>query len=81
MGFLTKPPLCGSFELRLPDGLLSRYFCWDDIAGRWLRPDLIDSETARKGQVPLQAGHTSSTTSDFIGFIMRAAPATNYQSD
>jgi hypothetical protein len=33
MGFLTKPPLCGSFELRLPDGLLSRYFCWDDIAG------------------------------------------------
>jgi hypothetical protein len=49
MGFLTKPPLCGSFELRLPDGPLSRYFCWDDIAGRWLRPDLIDSETARKG--------------------------------
>jgi hypothetical protein len=29
--------------------------------------------------VPLQAGHISATTSDFIGFIMRAAPATNYQ--
>ena len=41
MGFLTKPPLCGSFEPRLPDGLLSWYFCWDDIAGRRLRPDLI----------------------------------------
>jgi len=24
--------------------------------------------------VPLQAGHISSTTSDFIGFIMRATP-------
>jgi hypothetical protein len=31
--------------------------------------------------VPLQAGHISSTMSDFIGFIMRAAPTTNYQSD
>jgi hypothetical protein len=31
--------------------------------------------------VPLQAGHIFSTTSDFIGFIRRAAPATNYQGD
>jgi len=29
--------------------------------------------------VPLQAGHISSTMSDFIGFITRAAPATNYK--
>jgi hypothetical protein len=36
--------------------------------------------TGRK-PVPLQAGHISSTRSDFIDFIMRAAPATNYQSD
>jgi hypothetical protein len=35
--------------------------------------------TGRK-PVPLQAGHISSTF-DFVGFIMRAAPATNYQSD
>ena len=27
------------------------------------------------------AGHIPSTMTDFIGFIMRAAPATNYQSD
>ena len=26
--------------------------------------------------MPLQAGHISSTMTDFIGFIMRAAPAT-----
>jgi hypothetical protein len=41
-------PLCGSFEVRFPDGLPSRYFYWDDIAGRRLRPDLVDSTTAKQ---------------------------------
>ena len=41
-------PLCGSFEVRFPDGRLSRYFYWDDIAGRRLRSDLVDSATARQ---------------------------------
>ena len=36
--------------------------------------------TGRK-PVPLQAGHISSTTSDFIGFIKRATPEIDYQSD
>jgi hypothetical protein len=36
--------------------------------------------TGRK-PVPLQAGHITSTTSDFLGLIVRAAPAANYQSD
>jgi hypothetical protein len=40
-------PLCGSFEVRFPDGQPSRYFYWDDIAGRRLRPDLVDSATAK----------------------------------
>jgi hypothetical protein len=31
--------------------------------------------------VPLQAVHITSTMSDFIGLIMRAAPAANYQND
>ena len=31
--------------------------------------------------MPLQAGHISSTMSDFIGFIKRATPAMNHQSD
>jgi hypothetical protein len=30
----------------LSDDRSSRYFYWDDIAGRRLRPDLVDSETA-----------------------------------
>jgi hypothetical protein len=36
--------------------------------------------TGRK-PVPLQAGHTSLATSDLIGFIKRAPPAMNHQSD
>jgi len=41
-------PKCGSFEVRFPDGRPSRYFYWDDIAGRRLRPDLADSATAKQ---------------------------------
>jgi len=41
-------PLCGSFEVRFPDGRPSRYFYWDDIAGRRLRPDMVDSAAARQ---------------------------------
>jgi hypothetical protein len=41
-------PLCGSFEVRFPDGRPPRFFYWDDIAGRRLRPDLADSVTARR---------------------------------
>ena len=39
-------PLCGSLEVHFPDGRPSRYFYWDDIAGRRLRPDLADRATA-----------------------------------
>lgn len=34
-------------RVRFPDGRPSRYFYWDDIAGRRLRPDLVDSTTAK----------------------------------
>jgi len=39
-------PKCGSFEVRFSDGRPSRYFYWDDIAGRRLHPDQVDSEKA-----------------------------------
>jgi hypothetical protein len=39
-------PLCGSFEVRFPDGRPCRYVYWDDIPGRRLRPDLMDSAAA-----------------------------------
>src|ERR1700752_3416479 len=41
-------PKCGSFEVRFPDGAPSRYFYWDDLPSRRLRPDLVDGETALK---------------------------------
>jgi hypothetical protein len=41
-------PRCGSYEVRFPDGRPSRYFYWDDIARRRLRPDLVDSASAKQ---------------------------------
>jgi hypothetical protein len=39
-------PKCGSFEVRFPDGRPSKYFYWDDLPSRRLRPDLVGSEVA-----------------------------------
>ena len=39
-------PLCGSFEVRFSDGRSSRFYYWDDIPGRRLRPDLLTSKQA-----------------------------------
>lgn len=41
-------PDCGSFEVRFSDGTPSRYFYWDDIPSRRLRPEQVDQETAKK---------------------------------
>ena len=41
-------PLCGSFEVRFPDGRPSQYFYFDDLPGRRLRPDLVDAATAKQ---------------------------------
>jgi hypothetical protein len=37
---------CGGFEVRFPDGRPSRYFYLDDVPGRRLDPNLVDSEWA-----------------------------------
>ena len=39
-------PKTGSFEVRFTDGRESRYFYWDDIPGRRLRPEMLTSEVA-----------------------------------
>ena len=41
-------PDCGSFEVRFADGRPSRYWYWDDIPSRRLRPEQVDQETAKK---------------------------------
>jgi len=39
-------PKCGSFEARFADRTPSKYFYWDDITGRRLRPEQVDSKEA-----------------------------------
>jgi hypothetical protein len=39
-------PGSGSFKIRFPDGRPSKYAYWDDIAGRRIRPDKVDSAVA-----------------------------------
>jgi len=41
-------PKTGSYEIRFPDGRPSRFVYWDDIPGRRLRPDLVDSAVAER---------------------------------
>jgi len=35
-----------AFEVRFADSGASKSFCWDDLPGRRLRPDLLTSEQA-----------------------------------
>jgi hypothetical protein len=40
-------PGCGSFEVRFPDGRSSKYFYWEDVPSRRLKPlELLTSEEA-----------------------------------
>ena len=39
-------PRCGSYEVRFSDGRPSRYFYWDDVPSRRLRPDLLTGDEA-----------------------------------
>jgi hypothetical protein len=69
-------PLCGSFEVRFPDGRPSVYFYFDDIAGRRLRPDLVDSVAAKRQAKLLarreqNARWTPANTSRTAGCILR----------
>ncbi len=39
-------PDCGSFEVRYGDGRPSRYFYWDDLPSRRLRPEVLTRQVA-----------------------------------
>jgi hypothetical protein len=51
-------PQCGSFEVRFPDGGPSRFFYWDDVPGRRMRPDQVDSEHALEAAKALARGES-----------------------
>lgn len=41
-----RVPDTGSYEVKFTDGRPSRYFYWDDVGGRRLRPEQVDGKTA-----------------------------------
>jgi hypothetical protein len=41
-------PDCGSYEVRFPDGRPSRYFYFENLAGRRLRPDRVEQAVAEQ---------------------------------
>jgi hypothetical protein len=38
--------MCGIFEVRFPGNRPSRYFYWDDLPSRRLRPEILTREQA-----------------------------------
>jgi hypothetical protein len=40
-------PKCGCFEVRFHDGQESKYFYWDDVPSRRLRPDRLTEALER----------------------------------
>ena len=44
-------PGCGSFEVRFPDGRPSKYFYWEDVPSRRLKPlEQLTSEALEQAQ-------------------------------
>jgi hypothetical protein len=41
-------PGCGSYEVRFPDGRPSRFFYFENLPSRRLRPDLVEQATAEQ---------------------------------
>jgi hypothetical protein len=41
-------PNCGSYEIHFPDGRPSRFIYWDDLAGRRMRPEMVDRAVAER---------------------------------
>ena len=41
-------PDCGSYEVRFPDGRPSKYFYFENLPGRRLRPDRVEQAAAEQ---------------------------------
>ena len=42
----AMPPRGGSFEVKFFDGRESKYFYWDDLPGRRMRPEILTGKAA-----------------------------------
>jgi hypothetical protein len=51
-------PQCGSFEVRFDDGRRSKYFYWDDLPGRRMRPEILTREAALEAAKTLARGRS-----------------------
>jgi hypothetical protein len=54
-------PKCGSYEVRFSDGRPSRYYYWDDLPGRRLRPDLLTGDQAEQAAKTFARSENTST--------------------
>ena len=52
-------PDCGSYEVPFPDGRRSKYFYFENIPGRRLRPDVVDSTVAELVAKDLRASRAA----------------------
>ena len=54
-------PKCGSYEVRYPDGRPSRYFYFEDLPGRRLRPEeqLTSEQALEQAQAVARATRTA----------------------
>ena len=43
-----RVPYCGSYKVRFPDGRPSKYFYFENLPGRRLRPDRVEQATAEQ---------------------------------
>jgi len=47
-GHHKSSPDCGSYEVRFPDGRPSKYFYFENLPGRRVRPDRVEQAVAEQ---------------------------------
>ena len=61
--------MCGSYEVRFPDGRASKFFYFDDVPGRRMRPELLTGEQALE---QAREGGVEQTYADMLRFFVLA---------
>jgi hypothetical protein len=64
-------PKCGSFEVRFADGAPSKFFYWDDVLGRRLRPEHIAAKPRWNRPKPLPEPSVINDGDDGVSLKLR----------